>query len=80
MPEIEYEGSDTGIDDTKEYRRHGEDADPVSVLYSLDDVDPNAGLRAFVYDGKQDNVAEVPEPATISLLGLSSLALIRKRR
>ena len=44
---------------------------------------PKANLRASVHDGQQDYpaaVAAVTEPATIFLLGLSSLVLFRGRR
>ena len=51
-----------------------------SMLHSLDGTGHKADLRAFVYCGKQDYITEVPEPATILLLGLSSLALLRGRR
>jgi len=51
-----------------------------SMLHSLDGTGPKADLRAFVYCGKQDYITEVPEPATILLLGLSSLTLLRGRR
>jgi hypothetical protein len=39
-----------------------------------------ANTRALVYDGRQDFLVEVPEPATIVLFGLGSLLFIRKRR
>ncbi len=51
-----------------------------SMLHSLDGTGHKADLRAFVYCGKQDYITEVPEPATILLLGLSSLTLLRGRR
>ncbi len=50
------------------------------MLHSLDGAGPKADLRAFVNSCKQDFIVEVPEPATIVLLGLSSLALIRGKR
>jgi len=50
-------------------------------LHALDGTGPKADLRAFVYDGKQDYIVAVPEPATIGLLGLGALSLFgRKRR
>lgn len=53
-----------------------------SWLHSLTGCGPKADLRVFAYDGKQDYIVEVPEPATIVLLGLSGLLnlLTRKRR
>ena len=50
-------------------------------LHSLTGCGPKADLRAFVYQGKQDYIVEVPEPATITLLGLSGvLSLVRRKR
>lgn len=51
-----------------------------SMLHALDGTGSKANLRAFVYDGQQDYLAEVPEPTTIFMLGLSSLVLFRGRR
>ncbi|MDD5327945.1 MAG: PEP-CTERM sorting domain-containing protein [Phycisphaerae bacterium] len=51
-----------------------------SWLHALDGTGPKAELRAFVYDGKQDYLVEVPEPATICILGLGTLVLFRKRK
>ncbi len=48
-------------------------------LRSLDGQGPRADLRAFTYDGRQDFVVQVPEPATIFLLGMGSVTLIRRR-
>lgn len=50
-------------------------------LHALDGTGPKANLRAFVYNGKQDYIAEVPvpEPATVFLLSLGSLILLRPR-
>ncbi len=63
------------------FRATGLDSDTANnMLHSLDGTGPKADLRAFVYCGKQDYITEVPELATILLLGLSSLALLRGRR
>jgi hypothetical protein len=48
-------------------------------LNSLDMQGPQADLRALVNCCKQDYIIRVPEPATIALLGLGSLILMRKR-
>lgn len=50
-------------------------------LHQLTGSGPMADLRAFVYQGKQDFLVEVPEPTTIALLGISGLlSLLRRRR
>lgn len=49
-------------------------------LHALNGLGPKADLRAFVNGGKQDYIAEVPEPATLCLLGLSGLVFLRKRK
>jgi len=49
-------------------------------LHSLDGTGPKANLRALCYDGKQDYIVEVPEPATVALLGLGGLALLGRKR
>lgn len=50
-------------------------------LRALDGTGPKADLRAFVYQGKQDFLVEVPEPATIALFGIGGvLSLLRRRR
>lgn len=52
-----------------------------SWLHSLTGSGPKADLRAFVYDGQQDYIVEVPEPATIALLGFSGIfTLLTSRR
>ena len=50
-------------------------------LSTLDGTGPMADLRVFSYGGSQDYIAQVPEPATIVLLGLGgALSLFRKKR
>jgi hypothetical protein len=49
-------------------------------LHALDGTGPKAELRAFVNAGKQDYIAQVPEPATVCLLGLGGLFFLRKRK
>jgi hypothetical protein len=50
-------------------------------LHSLTGCGPKADLRAFAYDGAQDYLAQVPEPATIALFGIGGvLSLLRRRR
>jgi hypothetical protein len=52
-----------------------------SWLHSLTGCGPKADLRAFVYDGAQDYLVQVPEPATIALFGIGGvLSLLRKRK
>ena len=48
-------------------------------LHDLDGTGPKANLRVFSYNGKQDYIVEVPELATIALLGLGGLVLLRRR-
>ncbi len=50
-----------------------------SWLHALDGAGPKAQLRALVYDGKQDFLVEVPEPATVVLLGCGMLLLLRRK-
>ena len=49
-------------------------------LQSLDGCGPKADLRVFTNCGAQNFLVAVPEPATVALLGLGGLALIRRRR
>ncbi|OHB61145.1 MAG: hypothetical protein A2167_04725 [Planctomycetes bacterium RBG_13_46_10] len=51
-----------------------------SWLNILDGTGPKAQLMAFVNEGKQDFLVQVPEPATVCLLGLGWLVFLRKRR
>lgn len=52
-----------------------------SWLHSLDGTGPMANLRVFSHDGSQDYIVQVPEPATVALLGLGGiLSLMRRRR
>ena len=52
-----------------------------SWLDALDGTGPKAVLRAFVHDGKQDYLVEVPEPITIAVLGLGgALSLLCRKR
>lgn len=64
------------------FKCYGADTDTANGwLHALDGTGPKADLMAFVYDGKQDYIVEkpipeVPEPATIALLGIGALSLI----
>lgn len=61
-----------------------QDADTATAndwLHALDGTGLKADLRAFVYDGKQDYISEIPEPATGALLGLGCVvSLLRRKR
>ncbi len=50
-------------------------------LHQLDGKGPKADLRVLSFNGSQDFIAQVPEPATIVLLGLgSAFGLFRRKR
>jgi hypothetical protein len=51
-----------------------------SWLHSLTGCGPRAELMAFVREGSQDFLVEVPEPATICIFGFGMLAMLRKRK
>jgi len=76
---------DVGVDGTPCNR--GFQAENVDIttankwLHALTGCGPKADLRAFVYEGKQDYLVEVPEPITIALLGLGgALSLLRRKK
>lgn len=50
------------------------------MLYSLDGTGPLADLRVFSYDGAQDYIVAVPEPATIALLSVGGVLALRRRK
>jgi hypothetical protein len=50
-------------------------------LHALDGTGPKADLRVFSNNGSQDYIAEVPEPATMALLGFGGLlSMLRRKR
>jgi len=49
-------------------------------LHELTGTGPKADLLAFVYDGQQNYLVAVPEPATIILLGLGGVLGLTGRR
>jgi hypothetical protein len=84
LPKTPY-GWDVTIDGTAGDKGFRTDYDYASLanvmLYSLDGTGPLADLRVFSYDGAQDYLVAVPEPATMALLGLGGvMALLRRRR
>jgi len=61
--------------------RHVDAGTANSWLHALDGTGPKADLRAFARDGAQDYIVEVPEPATVALLGFGAVvSLLRRRR
>jgi hypothetical protein len=78
-------GWDVTVDGTAGDKGFRTDYDYASLanvmLYSLDGTGPLADLRVFSYEGAQDYLVLVPEPATMALLGFGSmLALLRRRK
>ena len=49
-------------------------------LHSLDGTGPMANLRVFSFNGSQDYIAHVPEPATVALLGIGGVLTLMRRR
>ena len=48
---------------------------------TVDGTGPRADLRVFSYNGQQDYIVAVPEPATIALLGLGGVfSLLRRKK
>ncbi len=51
------------------------------MLHTLDGTGPMTELRAFTYNGQQDYIMAIPEPATIALLGFGgAFSLLRRKR
>ncbi len=78
-------GWDVTVDGTPGDKGFRTDYDYASLanvmLYSLDGTGPLADLRVFSYDGAQDYLVAVPEPATMALLGFGGvLALLRRKK
>jgi hypothetical protein len=52
-----------------------------NMLHSLDGTGPRADLRVFSYNGQQDYIVAVPEPATIALIGIGGVfSLLRRKK
>jgi hypothetical protein len=52
-----------------------------SWLNALTGCGPKADLQAFVNEGKQDYLVQVPEPATLAMFGIGGLlSLLRRKR
>ena len=76
---------DVGVDGTpcsRGFRAENVDiATANGWLHALTGCGPKADLRAFVFQGTQDYLVEIPEPATIALLGIGGvLSLLRRKR
>lgn len=70
-----------GTDGTGGFRVWGVDYTTANQwLHSLDGTGPMADLRVFSYDGVQDFLVAVPEPATIALLGIGSILGLMRRK
>ncbi len=50
------------------------------MLHSLDGTGHRADLRVFTYNGQQDYITVIPEPATIALLGFGAVLSLRRRK
>lgn len=60
--------------------KHADTATANDWLSQLTGQGPKANLWGLLHAEKQDYIVKVPEPATIALLGLGALSLLRRRR